>query len=140
MEIIQLCFLATVELTRNKRLKNIWEIPIIGLGNPWVKEGKLESTLNWIKVETQFTKMYGMWLEIVPIRNIIAFSAYVSKEEWMQTNIFRFQCKPEKEQINPKARRKLKRWKHKSIKLKTKEKQRDIDETRAYFRKNQWDR
>ena len=58
----------------------------------------------------------------------------------MQTNIFRFQCQLEKEQINPKARRKLKRWKHKSMKLKTKEKQRDIDETKAYFRKNQWDR
>lgn len=50
-----------------------------------------------------------MWLEIVPRRNIIAFSASISKEEWMQTNIFRFQCKLEKEQINPKARRKLKR-------------------------------
>ena len=91
-------------------------------------------------METQLTKIYGMWLEIVPRRNIIAFSACISKEEWMQTNIFRFQCKLEKEQINPKARRKLKRWKHKLMKLKTEEKQRDIDETKAYFRKNQWDR
>ena len=79
MEIIQLYFLATVELTRNKRLKNIWEIPIICLGNLRVKEGKLESTLNWIKVETQLTKIYGMWLEIVPRRNILGFNAYISK-------------------------------------------------------------
>lgn len=50
------------------------EIKLCTPNNQWVKEEKLENTLTWVKMKTQYSTMYK-----IQLKQCLAINAYIEK-------------------------------------------------------------